>query len=123
RCVSRFVNSISDMSSSARSEWIGLSAFFEIASSRSALVFVLIVHSYVRHRREQGASAASCNLELAIVKRAYRLALRAKELIHAPYIPMLKLRNVRQGFLERDQFEAVRAALPEELRGIVTLAY
>jgi integrase len=31
--------------------------------------------------------------------------------------------NIRKGFFERDQFEAVRRHLPEELHGIVTFAY
>ena len=30
---------------------------------------------------------------------------------------------MRTGFFERDEFEAVRAALPEPLRGVVTFAY
>ena len=79
--------------------------------------------AYTARRLEQGASPASCNHELATIKRAFRLALRAKELIAMPHIPMLRLNNVRQGFFERNQFEAVRAALPEALRGIVTFCY
>lgn len=61
--------------------------------------------------------------ELAIIKRAFSLAVGGGELLSKPKIPMLKLSNVRTGFFETDQFEAVRKALPEELRGIVTLAY
>ncbi len=40
-----------------------------------------------------------------------------------PYIPLLREDNIRQGFFERDQFEDVRSHLPEELRGLATLAY
>jgi integrase len=36
---------------------------------------------------------------------------------------MLMERNVRTGFFERAEFEAVRDALPQPLRGIVTFAY
>jgi integrase len=79
--------------------------------------------AYVKARRAEGASAASCNLELAIVARAFSLAVGGGELLSKPKIPKLKLSNVRTGFFEHDQFEAVRAALPEELRGVVTLAY
>jgi integrase len=79
--------------------------------------------AYTARRIEQGASAASCNHELATVKRAFRLALRAGEIVSMPYIPMLKLHNVREGFFERDQFEAAREALPEALRGVMTFAY
>jgi integrase len=70
-----------------------------------------------------GASNAEINRELAIVKRAFRLALEARTLLYAPHIPMLHENNVRQGFFERQAFEDVRAALPEALRGVVTFAY
>src|SRR5690349_13965869 len=45
--------------------------------------------AYVKHRMEQGASPATCNNELATIRRAYRLAVRAGELASMPYIPML----------------------------------
>jgi len=61
--------------------------------------------AYTAHRLSQGASAASVNHELATVKRAFRLALRAGELVSMPYIPMLKLHNVRTGFFERSEFD------------------
>jgi hypothetical protein len=64
------------------------------------------------YRYEAGPSAASCNLELAIVKRAFKLALRAKEVHYVPHIPMATLHNARAGFFSHDQFEAVRTALP-----------
>jgi len=40
-----------------------------------------------------------------------------------PYIPMLKESNVRKGFFEHSEYLAVKAALPEELRPIITFAY
>jgi integrase len=79
--------------------------------------------AYVAHRLSQGAAAASVNHELATIRRAFRLAVRGGELAHMPHVPMLTLHNTRQGFFEREQFEAVRGALPEALRGIVTFAY
>jgi integrase len=70
-----------------------------------------------------GASNAEINRELAIVKRAYKLALQAGKLLHAPHIPMLHEDNVRQGFFERDAFDDVCNALPEPIRPVVTFAY
>ena len=40
-----------------------------------------------------------------------------------PYIPMLKVKNVRKGFFEHGQFLAFRSSLPFYLQGFVTLAY
>jgi integrase len=62
-------------------------------------------------------------LELAVVARAFSLAVGGGELFSKPKIPKLKLSNVRTGFFEDDQFKAVRTTLPEELRGIVTIAF
>lgn len=90
---------------------------------RMANITTSDLKDYCMKRRAEGASAATCNLELAIVKRAYKLALQSRELMHAPHVPMLALRNARKGFFEREQFEAVRDALPEALRGIATVGY
>ena len=81
------------------------------------------IRSFIVTRQEAGASNGEINRELAIIKRACRLALRAKTLLAAPYVPMLDEHNVRRGFFEREQFEAVRAALPAHLRPVVTFAY
>ncbi|MBA2305196.1 MAG: site-specific integrase [Acidobacteria bacterium] len=70
-----------------------------------------------------GASNAEINRELAIVKRAYRLAMQAGKLLYRPHIPMLEERNIRQGFFEREQFEDVKVNLPDALRHVVTFAY
>ena len=66
----------------------------------------------VRHVPEQrraitGASNAEINRELAILKRAFRLALQAGKLLHVPYVPMLREDNVRSGFFEAKEDEAV----------------
>jgi integrase len=79
--------------------------------------------AYVVWRQAQGASAASCNHELATVRRAFRLALRGRELATMPYIPMLKLDNARKGFLERPQLDAILAHLPDYLRGPLEFLY
>ena len=49
--------------------------------------------------------------------------MQARKLLHRPHIPMLKENNVRTGFFEREQFEAVRGHLPEPLQPVVTFAY
>ena len=53
--------------------------------------------------------AATINRELAALKRMYSLAIQAGKILRRPYIPMLQEDNIRKGFFERAQFEAVRA--------------
>jgi integrase len=74
-------------------------------------------------RQSRPASNGEINRELTALKRMFRLAVQAGKLIAAPHIPMLKEHNVRTGFFEREQFEAVRRHLPEYARSIVTFAY
>lgn len=81
------------------------------------------VRVFVAQRQAAGASNAEINRELSIVKRAFTLAVQAGNLLARPHIPMLHEDNVRQGFFERHEFEAVRAQLPEALRAVVTFAY
>jgi hypothetical protein len=52
---------------------------------------------------------------------AFRLALRARELATTPYIPMLKVNNVRRGFVERHELTAIVTHLPTYLHAVLTL--
>ncbi len=81
------------------------------------------VKNYVAHRLEQGAANATINRELAALKRMFTLGLQAEKIQRRPHIPMLEEHNVRQGFFERGEFLAFRAALPDYLRPAVTFAY
>ena len=40
-----------------------------------------------------------------------------------PHISMLEENNVRKGFFEHDEFQALRSCLPEYLKGFVTFGY
>ena len=83
------------------------------------------IHAYVAHRQKEEAKPASINRELAIVKRAYTLAIQAGKLLssHRPYIPMLQEHNVRTGFFEPAAFAAVKAHLPVALQPVAEFAY
>jgi integrase len=79
--------------------------------------------AYVAARLATKAAHATINRELAVLRRAYRLALKGGTLMTMPKIRMLREDNIRTGFFERDEYERVRQALPEYLRPVVTLAY
>ena len=79
--------------------------------------------AYVAHRLAQGAAAASCNHELATVRRAFRLAVRGGELVNMPHVPMLTLNNARQGFFERAEFQVILKHLPAYLHAPLTFAF
>ena len=108
-----------------------LTPFF--GGRRMSAIDTSLIRTYIASRQApvpqedgselSGASNAEINRELAIVKRAFRLAMQAGKLMHAPHIPMLQENNARQGFFEREQFDAVNVKLPNALKAVVTFAY
>src|SRR5262245_33600487 len=81
------------------------------------------VQAYIQPRLHEGASNAEINREMAALKRAYNLGLRAGKIVKKPYIPKLEEDNARQGFLESWQFDALLARLPAFLHSPMTFAY
>jgi integrase len=77
------------------------------------------VRKYVLKRQREGAKNATINRELAILKRAYSLA----RLPEKPLISKLEERNVRKGFFEPAQFEAMCAKLKRPVAAAVRFAY
>lgn len=90
---------------------------------RAAHVSTSDVTTYVTKRQGENAANATINRELTALKRMFSLALAGEKLHRAPRIRNLDEHNVRQGFFERDQFEAVRRHLPAYLKPAVTVAY
>ena len=86
-------------------------------------ISTLDVRAYTAQRQAQGASNASVNRDLIILKRLCRLATQAGKLMVRPYIPLLNEANVRQGFFAREQAESVQRHLPAPLRGIAAFAF
>ena len=81
------------------------------------------VRAYVTQRQADKAANGTINRELSALKRMFTLACQGGKLLVAPHIPMLQEDNVRRGFFEREQFEAVRRRLPAEVQPVVTFAY
>jgi site-specific recombinase XerD len=81
------------------------------------------VERYKTLRLKDGSAPATVNRELAAFKRMFRLGLRQGMVTTMPYISMLAEHNVRKGFFELDQFQAILKHLPIEYRPLFELAY
>lgn len=86
------------------------------------------VTAYRAHRQEQTwnehpVAAATINLELALLRRAFRLAVDAGKVAGSPKFEMLHVDNARKGFFERAEFQAVVSELPDYLKPLATAAY
>src|SRR5260221_11597940 len=77
------------------------------------------VERYKTLRLKEKASPATVNRELASLKRMFRLGLRQGMVATMPYIAMLAEHNVRKGFFQLDQFQAILKHLPEECHPLV----
>jgi integrase len=82
------------------------------------------VAKYIEHRQAEHAANATVNREIALLRRAFNLARRAGKITAVPMLPSkLSENNVRKGFFERADFVRHRAALPPEIKPVVTFAF
>jgi integrase len=78
--------------------------------------------AFAARRQAAGASNASINRDLILLKRMGTLAMQAGKLTVRPYIPLLKERNIRQGFFEPAQLTSLTRHLPAQMRPIAAFA-
>ena len=82
---------------------------------------------YVTHRRTEGAADASVRIELALLDRAFRLAVKKRLLSHRcrPEIekPADDPSRVRKGFFTREQVETLCGHLPAPVADLVLFLF
>jgi integrase len=78
---------------------------------------------YAHTRQEEGAALATIQQELALLRRAFNLAIRSGRLMHRPAFPTLRVSNARQGFFEPGDLAALLVHLPDYLHPVVRFAY
>ncbi|MBI3932403.1 MAG: site-specific integrase [Acidobacteria bacterium] len=96
--------------------WSHLTAFFG-EKEKAVTITAPRLAAYVTTRNEEGAASATIRNELAAFKRAFTLARKSGTLLpnEVPAaFPTVRATNARAGFFERDEHEAVRAALPPD---------
>jgi integrase len=83
------------------------------------------VRQYMASRRAAGASNATINRELAIVRRGFKLGPREEPPLvqRQVAIPALEEDNVRQGFLEQEQYEKLLEEQPANLKALFVCGY
>jgi integrase len=72
--------------------------------------------AYLNARTEAGAAASTVRNEMNALKPAFNLARKQGVLLpnELPAFPTIRVLNTRQGFFERAEHEALRAALPPD---------
>src|SRR5579871_5045349 len=91
--------------------------------ARAAQIDTPSIKKYITHRLGQEAEHGTINRELGVIRRAFELGRQSLKVMVPPYIPRLKESNVRRGFFEPEQLEALCAHLPPYLVAPVRFAY
>lgn len=76
-----------------------------------------------RRQEEDGAAAATVKNELALLKRAFNLAVTAGRIPHRPAFPVVQVNNRRTGFFESGEFGALVGRLPKDVRPVAEFLY
>jgi hypothetical protein len=95
-----------------------LTGFFGAQAKALAIVPARITR-YVTTREDEGAKPATVRYELAVLRRAFRVAVKEELLAHVPYIRKIEVKNTRVGFFTDAEFAAVLAGLPAETQPLV----
>lgn len=97
----------------------------EFFGTRKALsVTPDLVRGYIDARRAEGASNATTNRELAVLKRAFTLAVQERRISTKPYIPSAGPEdNVRQGFFDKQSVERMVAELDPVMAEMTRFAF
>jgi len=91
---------------------------------RALAVTTDMLNKYVATCREQGLSNATCNRDLAALRRAFKLAYRAGKIQKCPNFPHLKEAAPRSGFVEEPEYNSLAKNAAELwLRALLATAY
>ena len=78
---------------------------------------------YQLRRLEQGASVATANREVAMLRRMFSIQVEAGTLSRRPVFKMLDGEKVRQGFVEHGDFQRLIGKLPDHLQPLIEFQY
>ena len=107
----------------AKSVWQHLQGEFEF--DRVVDVTADRIAAYAAKRvNEDKAERGSVNLELAVLRRGFKLMFQKKMISEVPLIEMFQLDNARQGFLDVGEFAALLENIrSQDVRDIVEFLY
>jgi integrase len=92
---------------------------------KASSITTTVINRFIDEKQRADYANATVNRWLEALRRAYTLASSSlPPLVHAsPKIEMLVEDNVREGFLEHDQYVNLRNELPEHQRPILVIGY
>ena len=82
-----------------------------------------VVNKYVVKQLEEGYAPATINRNLSALSRMFNLAMMYGTVAYRPHIRKLQEDNVRTGFFEPHQVDALVSHLPDYLKPVLVVAY
>jgi integrase len=92
---------------------------------RADQVTTSVVENYIAHRQSKGRKDSTINRELSVLLRAFKIGQQCTppKVSRVPRMPHLQESEPRQGFFEDHEYRSLLAALPEEIRPVLTFTY
>lgn len=83
-----------------------------------------LIRKFIAEQQAKGLADGTINRSTSALRRMFYLAQEDGKLTHVPTFPILSEKSaIRKGFIERPQYDALRAALPDYLRLPLALGY
>lgn len=81
------------------------------------------INKFIAKRQREEATNGEINRELTVIKRAFNLGIKERQIFFKPSIEMLAEDNIRKGFFEEPELRTLYKFLPEEVRPMIVFAY
>jgi integrase len=81
------------------------------------------IEAYQDYRLKQKRARATVNREVRYLLHGFKLLFDAREISVYPKVKLLAGENIREGFINRPDFDAIYAALPPDVQDIVKFLY
>jgi integrase len=98
-----------------------LDGFF--SGCRASEIDADLIRKFIADQQSKGLANGTINRSISALRRMFNLAKSDGKLRDVPHFPMLKEAKPRQGFFEREQYNALSANLPDYLCLPLALGY
>lgn len=97
----------------------------KLGSLKASKLTTPLLQKYRKDRRASGVEDSTVNRETSILRIAFNWGKRQTppQVMTVPHFPMVRESNVRQGYLSEEEYQRLKAELPEELRPLFIVAY
>jgi integrase len=100
---------------------VRLDAFF--AGYKASEIDASLIRKFTAEQQAEGLENGSINRSISALRRMFHLAKEDGKIRDLPHFPMVDEAAPRKGFFERDEYEALFAALPDYLRLPFAIGY